>query len=118
MIRRCALRPRAQRRRVADWASASANRALFSTAATSTELDALQQAATTAARAGAAEIWARIDKPRAIELKGATDLVTDTDKASENAVLAALFESCKDHAVLGEESWLMPPWDKRSPALS
>ena len=30
----------------------------------------------------------RVDKPRNIEFKGLTDLVTDTDKASEEAVLA------------------------------
>lgn len=30
----------------------------------------------------------RVDKPRNIEFKGATDLVTDTDKASEDAVLS------------------------------
>ena len=30
----------------------------------------------------------RVDKPRSIEFKGATDLVTDTDKASEDAVLS------------------------------
>jgi hypothetical protein len=30
----------------------------------------------------------RVDKPRNIEFKGATDLVTDTDKASEEAVLS------------------------------
>ena len=29
-----------------------------------------------------------MDKPRNIEFKGATDLVTDTDKASEDAVLS------------------------------
>ncbi len=30
----------------------------------------------------------KVDKPRDIEFKGATDLVTDTDKASEEAVLS------------------------------
>ena len=29
-----------------------------------------------------------MDKPRSIEFKGLTDLVTDTDNASEQAVLA------------------------------
>lgn len=29
-----------------------------------------------------------MDKPRNIEFKGATDLVTDTDKASEDAILS------------------------------
>jgi myo-inositol-1(or 4)-monophosphatase len=44
-----------------------------------------------------------VDKPRNISFKGATDLVTDTDKAAEAAILAALQEHCPDHAVLGEE---------------
>ena len=30
----------------------------------------------------------KVDKPRDIEFKGATDLVTDTDRASEEAVLS------------------------------
>lgn len=32
-----------------------------------------------------------MDKPRNIEFKGATDLVTDTDKASEEAVLSVSY---------------------------
>ena len=44
-----------------------------------------------------------VDKPRTIEFKGATDLVTDTDRASEDAVLAAIQQAFPNHAVLGEE---------------
>lgn len=45
-----------------------------------------------------------VDKPRNITLKGALDLVTDTDKASEDACLAVIQSSCPDHAILGEIS--------------
>ncbi len=34
-------------------------------------------------------ILANVDEPRSVEYKGATDLVTNTDKASEEAVLKA-----------------------------
>jgi myo-inositol-1(or 4)-monophosphatase len=44
-----------------------------------------------------------VDKPRNIQLKGALDLVTDTDKASEDACLAVIREACPEHAILGEE---------------
>lgn len=33
-----------------------------------------------------------MEKPRNIEFKGATDLVTDTDKASEEAVLSVSYQ--------------------------
>lgn len=39
-----------------------------------------------------------MDKPRNIEFKGLTDLVTDTDKASEEAVLAVGGPSSRCHA--------------------
>ena len=47
----------------------------------------------------------KVDKPRDIEFKGATDLVTDTDKASEEAVLSvsSCFVCC--------ESSLWPAYD-------
>ncbi len=40
----------------------------------------------------------KVDKPRDIEFKGATDLVTDTDKASEDAVLSV--SQCCTHLAL------------------
>lgn len=43
-----------------------------------------------------------VDKPRNIQLKGDLDLVTDTDKAAEDACLAVLRSSCPKHAILGE----------------
>jgi myo-inositol-1(or 4)-monophosphatase len=56
-----------------------------------------------AADAGAAIILDAVDKPRNISYKGATDLVTDTDKASEDAILKIISEAYPDHAILGEE---------------
>ncbi|KAG7672711.1 hypothetical protein Ndes2526B_g08758 [Nannochloris sp. 'desiccata'] len=56
-----------------------------------------------AADAGAAIILDAVDKPRNISYKGATDLVTDTDKASEDAILKIISEAFPDHAILGEE---------------
>lgn len=45
------------------------------------------------------------DKPRhSVQSKGsAADLVTDTDRASEEAILAAIQRACPSHAILGEE---------------
>lgn len=63
----------------------------------------LQQVSQLAARAGAAVVYEALDKPRNVTLKGATDLVTETDTASEAAVLGVIRESFPDHAVLGEE---------------
>ena len=56
-----------------------------------------------AADAGAAIILDAVDKPRNITYKGATDLVTDTDKASEDIILKIISEAFPDHAILGEE---------------
>ena len=56
-----------------------------------------------AARAGAAVVMEAVDKPRNIQFKGATDLVTDTDKAAEEACLAVVRAAYPDHAILGEE---------------
>eukprot|EP00195_Chlamydomonas_chlamydogama_P007859 CAMPEP_0202892436 /NCGR_PEP_ID=MMETSP1392-20130828/2159_1 /ASSEMBLY_ACC=CAM_ASM_000868 /TAXON_ID=225041 /ORGANISM="Chlamydomonas chlamydogama, Strain SAG 11-48b" /LENGTH=300 /DNA_ID=CAMNT_0049576379 /DNA_START=92 /DNA_END=994 /DNA_ORIENTATION=- len=56
-----------------------------------------------AAEAGAEVVMGALDKPRNIQFKGATDLVTETDKASEEAVLNVLRSSFPSHAVLGEE---------------
>ena len=66
-------------------------------------LAALRDTATQAARAGAAAIHAALDAPRNVQYKGALDLVTDTDKESELAVLAVLRAAWPDHAILGEE---------------
>jgi myo-inositol-1(or 4)-monophosphatase len=82
----------------------------------------LLEVAQRAASAGAAIVLDRVDKPRSISYKGATDLVTDTDQASEDAILAAIREAYPDHALLGEEGgvsgdtsseylWVVDPLD-------
>eukprot|EP00244_Chara_vulgaris_P014079 TRINITY_DN858_c0_g3_i1.p1 TRINITY_DN858_c0_g3~~TRINITY_DN858_c0_g3_i1.p1 ORF type:complete len:372 (+),score=64.82 TRINITY_DN858_c0_g3_i1:156-1118(+) len=57
-----------------------------------------------AARKGAEVVMEAIDKPRNIAYKGgSTDLVTDTDKKCEEAILGVLRETFPDHLLLGEE---------------
>lgn len=63
----------------------------------------LLEVAQRAAKAGADIVMAAVDKPRTISYKGATDLVTDTDQASEDAILAVIRGAFPYHAVLGEE---------------
>lgn len=63
----------------------------------------LVEAVETAARKGAEVILEAVDKPRNISYKGATDLVTDTDRNSELAVLAEIRKRFPDHLLLGEE---------------
>lgn len=79
------------------------NRALTVTASSKVPTDQLLSVAHRAADAGAAIVLDAVDKPRNISFKGATDLVTDTDKASEDAILSIIREAFPDHAVLGEE---------------
>jgi myo-inositol-1(or 4)-monophosphatase len=57
-----------------------------------------------AARAGAAVLRARWGGRRTIDKKGAIDLVTDADRASEEAVLAVLRDRFPGAGVLAEES--------------
>lgn len=64
----------------------------------------LLEVAQTAAAAGAKIVMDAVDRPRTgVQYKGATDLVTDTDTASEAAILAAIQAAFPGHAVLGEE---------------
>ncbi|CAM6086704.1 unnamed protein product [Calypogeia fissa] len=48
-------------------------------------------------------IMEAVDKPRSIDYKGATDLVTDTDRKSEEAILEVVRKYFPDHLILGEE---------------
>lgn len=43
------------------------------------------------------------DKPKEINFKGLTDLVTTVDEASERAILDTIQQEFADHAILGEE---------------
>ncbi|KAK9846510.1 hypothetical protein WJX81_005689 [Elliptochloris bilobata] len=82
----------------------------------------LLEVAKRAAAAGAAVISENVDKPRSIEYKGTIDLVTNTDKASEEAVLKVITDAFPNHAILGEEGgvfgdtssdylWVVDPLD-------
>uniref|UniRef100_A0A7S3QQS6 Inositol-1-monophosphatase n=2 Tax=Dunaliella tertiolecta TaxID=3047 RepID=A0A7S3QQS6_DUNTE len=66
-------------------------------------LPELLRVATAAAQEGAKVISAAVDQPRKITMKGATDLVTETDRLSEEAILGVISSAYPDHAVLGEE---------------
>jgi len=57
-----------------------------------------------AAQAGAQVLRELYDRPRHIQLKGRIDLVTDADKAAEEAVLRVLHERAPGARVLAEES--------------
>lgn len=74
-----------------------------STAVQSEDLQALAEAAQKAAELGAEVVRSALDKPMNITFKGVTDLVTDTDKAGEAAILEYLQQHFPDHGFLGEE---------------
>ncbi|PKA64067.1 Phosphatase IMPL1, chloroplastic [Apostasia shenzhenica] len=60
-----------------------------------------------AARTGAEVVMDAVNKPRNVSYKGVTDLVTDTDKMSEGAILDVVRKNFKDHLILGEEGGLI-----------
>ncbi|GIL65064.1 hypothetical protein Vafri_18924 [Volvox africanus] len=70
-------------------------------------VDQLLVVAKKAALLGAEVVMTALDKPRSISRKEGTDIVTETDKASEAAVVGALREAFPDHAVLGEEGGVL-----------
>ena len=57
-----------------------------------------------------------VDRPRNIQYKGAagstSDLVTDTDRASEEAILGVLQRAFPGHAILGEEGGVYGAWGR------
>lgn len=63
----------------------------------------LLQVVETAAKTGAEVVMDAVNKPRNITYKGLTDLVTDTDKMSETAILDIVRKNFEDHLILGEE---------------
>ena len=48
-------------------------------------------------------ILAAVDKPRKVSFKGTTDLVTETDKNSEEAIIKVIRQTFPHHGLLGEE---------------
>lgn len=87
------------------------------------ELASLLHTAGSAALAAGKVISSLYDKPHTIKHKGAIDLVTEADIASEETILAALAKTSPDIAVLAEEShayytdppagpvWIIDPLD-------
>nr|XP_043606047.1 phosphatase IMPL1, chloroplastic [Erigeron canadensis] len=65
--------------------------------------DHLLQNVQLAAQTGAQVVMEAVSKPRNISYKGLTDLVTDTDKMSEAAILSVVRKNFPDHLILGEE---------------
>ncbi|XP_074337954.1 phosphatase IMPL1, chloroplastic isoform X3 [Apium graveolens] len=61
----------------------------------------------TAAKTGSEVVMEAVNKPRNITYKGLTDLVTDTDKMSEAAILEVVRKNFGDHLILGEEGGLI-----------
>jgi inositol-phosphate phosphatase/L-galactose 1-phosphate phosphatase len=61
------------------------------------------EVALAAAKEAGAAIAAAWDGARRVELKGAVDLVTETDKACEAMVLSRIRAAFPDHAFIGEE---------------
>lgn len=68
----------------------------------------LLRVAREAARAGGAILGRRFGRSQAYDRKGAIDLVTATDLASEAAILKVLRRCAPEHAILAEESGLHP----------
>ncbi|KAM3742178.1 hypothetical protein ACB098_07G051100 [Castanea mollissima] len=67
----------------------------------------LLQVVETAAKTGAEVVMEAVNKPRNITYKGLTDLVTETDKMSEAAVLEVVKKNFDDHLILGEEGGII-----------
>ncbi|RAL49832.1 hypothetical protein DM860_002123 [Cuscuta australis] len=63
----------------------------------------LLQVVQAAAKTGAEVVMDAVNKPRHISYKGSTDLVTDTDKKSETAIVDIVTQNFPDHLILGEE---------------
>jgi len=68
------------------------------------ETSDLMQVCAAAARRGGAVLLAAFGRRRTIEYKSGIDLVTDADRASEEALLEFLATRCPGAAVLAEES--------------
>lgn len=56
-----------------------------------------------AAREGGKIIAAAMDRPKSISYKGEVDIVTETDRKSEAAILARLMQEFPNHAIVAEE---------------
>ena len=68
------------------------------------EVDELREACAEAARLGGAILREKWGQARTVELKGGIDLVTDADRASEQALIELLSRRFPGAAILAEES--------------
>ncbi len=85
------------------------------------DLDDIKRTAVAAAYKGAEALRARFGKLTEIRKKGAVDLVTEADIASERAIIQTLRHAFPGHAVMAEESgetagdrdclWIIDPLD-------
>jgi myo-inositol-1(or 4)-monophosphatase len=85
------------------------------------DLDHIKRTAIAAAYQGAEALRARFGKLTEIRKKGAIDLVTEADTASEGAIIQTLRQAFPEHAVMAEESgetagdrdclWIIDPLD-------
>ncbi|KAK4742419.1 hypothetical protein SAY87_000420 [Trapa incisa] len=67
----------------------------------------LIQVVEAAAKSGAQVVMDAVNKPRNISYKGITDLVTDTDKMSEESILEVVKKNFPNHLILGEEGGII-----------
>lgn len=87
-------------------------------------LENLADVAVQAAQIAGKILAEKFHQPRTVEWKGGIDLVTDADKASEQAILDVLHRAFPNHSILAEESgslhresefrWLVDPLDGTS----
>ncbi|MCC6674992.1 MAG: inositol monophosphatase [Thermomicrobiales bacterium] len=66
--------------------------------------DGARELAVDTAKAAGAILRERLSLDRMVDYKGAIDLVTDADRASEEAIAAAIMGRFPDHRFIGEES--------------
>ena len=68
----------------------------------------LRNAALSAALKGSEVVWDALDKPKSIETKGgAADIVTQTDKKTEEVIIECITKAFPEHRILGEEGGLI-----------
>ncbi|MBW1988946.1 MAG: inositol monophosphatase [Deltaproteobacteria bacterium] len=85
------------------------------------DLETVGKTALSAAREAGGILMDRLGKARVVRQKGAIDLVTEADLASEKAILERITGAFPDHAVLAEEkgsmakespyTWIVDPLD-------
>ena len=68
------------------------------------EIHHIHDVAVQAAKTAAELILSDSDKQKSVDYKGKTDLVTYTDKKSEQLICTIINETFPDHGILAEES--------------